>query len=69
MKNKELKIRISERRLHKLRLYAAHADKTMTSVLEECIDGLPAPELGNSDAGVPANASLSSTSLSRQPLG
>ena len=50
MKNKELKIRISERRLHKLRLYAAHADKTMTAVLEECIDGLPIPELGNSSS-------------------
>ncbi|MDR9897268.1 hypothetical protein G7B40_022265 [Aetokthonos hydrillicola Thurmond2011] len=48
MKNKELKIRISERRLNKVRLYAAWKDKTMTQVMEECIDGLPMPELGNS---------------------
>ncbi len=48
MKNKELKIRISERRLNKVRLYAAWADKTMTQVIEECIDRLPSPEIGNS---------------------
>ncbi|MDZ8262011.1 hypothetical protein [Nostoc sp. ChiQUE01b] len=45
MKNKELKIRISERRLNKVRLYAASKDKTMTQVIEECIDGLPMPEI------------------------
>jgi hypothetical protein len=48
MKNKELKIRISERRLNKVRLYAVHADKTMTQVIEELIDSLPIPETGNS---------------------
>lgn len=41
MKNKSLKIRLSERRLNKLQLYAAHADKTMTQVMEELIDTLP----------------------------
>jgi hypothetical protein len=45
MKNKELKIRISERRLNKVRLYAAWKDKTMTQVIEECIDNLPMPEI------------------------
>ncbi|MBD2196769.1 MULTISPECIES: hypothetical protein [Calothrix] len=50
MKNKELKIRISERRLNKVRLYAAWSDKTMTQVIEECIDQLPSPNIGNSDA-------------------
>jgi hypothetical protein len=45
MKNKELKIRISERRLNKVRLYAAWKDKTMTQVMEELIDSLEIPEL------------------------
>ncbi len=59
MKNKELKIRISERRLNKVRLYAAWADKSMTQIIEECIDRLPCPEIGNS----------STTSLPHQPYG
>jgi hypothetical protein len=47
MKDKSLKIRISSRRLNKLQLYAAQADKTMTQVVEELIDSLPQPqELG-----------------------
>jgi hypothetical protein len=50
MKNKQLKMRISERRLNKIRLYAAHADKTLTQVLEELIDSLPTIEIDkNSD--------------------
>jgi hypothetical protein len=44
MKNKELKIRISERRLNKVRLYAAKKDKTMTQIMEELIDTLPEHE-------------------------
>ncbi len=51
MKNHAIKIRVSERRLNKLRLYAAWADKSMTAVLEELIDSLPIPEDGkNSNA-------------------
>ncbi|WP_414587210.1 hypothetical protein [Scytonema sp. PCC 10023] len=50
MKNKQLKMRISERRLNKIRLYAAHADKTLTQVLEELIDSLPTIERGNSSS-------------------
>lgn len=50
MKNKELKIRISERRLNKLRLYAANKDKTMTSVLEDLIDSLPQEEIDKNGA-------------------
>lgn len=50
MKNKELKIRISERRLNKVRLYAVRADKTMTQVIEELIDSLPTSEIGNSSS-------------------
>ncbi|WP_107668035.1 hypothetical protein [Cyanothece sp. BG0011] len=33
-------IRLSDKRLAKLRLYAQQKDKTMTQVLEECIDKL-----------------------------
>ena len=50
MKNKELKIRISERRLNKLRLYAASRDKTMTSILEDLIDSLPQEEIDKNGA-------------------
>jgi hypothetical protein len=45
MKNKQLKMRISERRLNKIRLYAARADKTLTQVMEELIDSLPNTEI------------------------
>ncbi len=44
MKNCAIKIRVSERRLNKLRLYSAWADKSMTAVLEELIDTLSIPE-------------------------
>ena len=44
MKNHAIKIRISERRLNKLRLYSAWADKSMTAVIEELIDTLSVPE-------------------------
>jgi len=40
MKNKALNLRISERRLNKLRLYASQNDKTMTHVIEDFIDSL-----------------------------
>ena len=45
MKNKGLRIRISERRLNKLRQYAASKDKTMTAILEDLIDSLPSEEI------------------------
>ncbi len=32
---------MSDRRFNKLQLYAAHADKTMTQVIEELLDTLP----------------------------
>jgi len=47
MKNKAIKFRVSERRLYKLRLYSAQVDKTMTAILEECIDRLPVIEMGS----------------------
>ena len=48
MKNKGLRIRISERRLNKLRQYAASKDKTMTAILEDLIDSLPSEEIDKS---------------------
>jgi hypothetical protein len=41
MKSKGLHIRISERRLNKLRLYAESKEKTMTQLIEDWIDRLP----------------------------
>jgi hypothetical protein len=40
MDKKNFTIRLSERRIAKLRRYAKEKDKTMTQVLEECIDKL-----------------------------
>jgi hexokinase len=40
MKNKALNLRISERRLNKLRLYSVQNDTTMTHVIENFIDSL-----------------------------
>ncbi len=48
MKGKRLEIRLSERRLNQLRLYAASKDKTMTAVLEDLIDSLPSEEIDKS---------------------
>ncbi len=59
MKNKTLQIRISERRLDKLREYAASRDKTMTSLLEDWIDSLPPktlPAIHEGLCGSPASA-------------
>lgn len=44
MVKKNFTIRLSERRLNKLRLYAAQTDKTMTQVIEDCIDKLKLKE-------------------------
>ena len=49
MKNKYLRIRLSERRLDKLRLYAASKDTTMTHLVEDWIDLLPIP-IGDSSS-------------------
>jgi hypothetical protein len=43
-------MRMSERRLNKLRLYAAIKDKTMTQVVEELIDSLPTIEIDKKSA-------------------
>ncbi len=47
MKDKYIIIRTSERRLNKLRLYASLTEKTMTQVIDEFIDSLKIPEVGN----------------------
>jgi hypothetical protein len=44
MTKKGLNLRITERRLNKLRLYAASKEKTMTQLIEDWIDRLPLPE-------------------------
>ncbi|WP_374878728.1 hypothetical protein [Microseira sp. BLCC-F43] len=47
MTKKGLNLRISDRRLNKLRLYAASQEKTMTHLVEYWIDRLPNPEMDN----------------------
>jgi hypothetical protein len=55
MKNKALNLRISERRLNKLRLYSAQNDKTMTHVIEDFIDSL---KVKNGDSDAPSSLPL-----------
>ena len=50
MKSKKLEVRLSERRLSKLRLYAVNKDKTMTAVIEDLIDSLPQEEINKNGA-------------------
>ncbi|GAB1540558.1 hypothetical protein NUACC21_32270 [Scytonema sp. NUACC21] len=47
MKTTRLNVRMSERRLNKLRLYAASKDKTVTQIVEDWVDRLPNIEVGN----------------------
>jgi hypothetical protein len=54
MKTEWFKMRMSQRRLNKLRLYAAIKDKSMTQIVEELIDSLPNIEIDkNSDTPLP----------------
>ncbi len=41
MVKKDLHIRITERRINKLRLLAVEKDKTITQIIEDLIDTLP----------------------------
>jgi hypothetical protein len=41
MKTTRLNVRMSERRLNKLRSYAAMKDKTVTQIVEDWVDRLP----------------------------
>jgi hypothetical protein len=57
MKNKSLNLRISERRLNKLRFYSAQSDKTMTHVIEDFIDSLDVKNDNSSSTHLPVNPS------------
>ncbi len=46
MKKNRLDLRLSDRRMHKLRLYCVHQDKSMTRVIEDLIDTLPEQDMG-----------------------
>jgi len=59
MTEKQLKIRLSERRLNKLRLYAASKEKTMTQLIEDGIDRLPTPDVEDSSTTPRQNQLLS----------
>ena len=50
MKDDYLRIRMSKRRMDKLRLYASMKDTTMTHIIEDLIDSLKIPESGNSSS-------------------
>ncbi len=78
MKEKSIRIRLSQRRYDKLKLYAESKEKTVTQLFEDWIDRLPNPKIGDSDArsllASPlgrrlANAPLSTAPLSYQPNG
>ncbi len=47
MKNKYVRIRLSDRRLNKLQWYSAENGKTMTRVIEDFLDTLPEPKRQN----------------------
>ncbi len=51
MAKKDLHIRITERRINKLRLLAVEKDKTITQIIEDLIDTLPEPQKENITAG------------------
>lgn len=45
MKTTRLNVRMSERRLNKLKQYAVSKDKTVTQIVEDWIDRLPNKEI------------------------
>ncbi|NJR73685.1 MAG: hypothetical protein HC773_08375 [Scytonema sp. CRU_2_7] len=54
MKEARLSLRISTRRLNKLRLYAASKDKTITQIVEDWVDRLPNTESDKTWTSLPA---------------
>jgi hypothetical protein len=44
MKDKTVSVRLSERRKHKLHLYAAQREKTITALIEDWVDSLKLKE-------------------------
>ncbi len=59
MKTTRLNVRMSDRRLHKLRQYAASKDKTVTQIVEDWIDRLPNIDVDkNSTAPLPVKPTV-----------
>ncbi|BAZ22057.1 hypothetical protein NIES4073_29380 [Kalymmatonema gypsitolerans NIES-4073] len=50
-KKKDLHIRITERKINKLRLFPIEKDKTITQIIEDLIDTLPEPQKHNITVG------------------
>lgn len=50
MKTTRLNVRMSDRRLNKLRSYAAMKDKTVTQIVEDWVDRLPNTEIVKNNA-------------------
>jgi predicted DNA-binding ribbon-helix-helix protein len=50
MKAGRLNLRISEKRLAKLKAYAENKEKTVTQLIEDWVDRLPNREVGNSSS-------------------
>ena len=46
IKRNRLDLRLSDRRMNKLRLYSIHQDKSMTRIIEDFIDTLPEQNIG-----------------------
>ncbi|MBD2437276.1 hypothetical protein [Nostoc sp. FACHB-110] len=56
MKEDYLRIRMSKRRMDKLRLYAQMKDTTMTHIIENFVDSLKIPDIdNNSTVPLPLN--------------
>jgi predicted HicB family RNase H-like nuclease len=48
MKEKSIRVRLSERRHNKLKAYAQSREKTVTQLIEDWIDRLPSSKIGDS---------------------
>ena len=48
MKEKSIRIRLSEKRYDKLKTYAESKEKTVTQLVEDWIDRLPSQKIGDS---------------------
>ncbi len=46
MKKNRLDLRLSDKRMNKLRLYSVNQDKSMTRIIEDFIDTLPEQDIG-----------------------
>jgi hypothetical protein len=66
MKERSIRVRLSQKRNDKLKAYAQSKEKTVTQLVEDWIDRLPSPKIDGSDARGLANAPLSSIPLALQ---